>query len=135
MPVDGSVRCAGENDYGQLGDGTTTNRYAAAPVVGLDGAMVIAAGGAFTCALKSDGTVWCWGLNSEIGQLGDRTMVDRSTPVAVYGLSQVTGISVGVNHACATKTDGTVWCWGINSQGQLGDRTTTTRAQPVQVVF
>jgi alpha-tubulin suppressor-like RCC1 family protein len=135
VQMDGSVRCAGENDYGQLGDGTSTNRYTAAPVMGLAGATAIAAGGAFTCALKSDGTVWCWGLNSELGQLGDRTMDDRSTPVAVYGLSQVTGISAGVNHACATKTDGTVWCWGINSQGQLGDRSTTTRAQPVQVVF
>ena len=85
-----------------------------------------------TVYLKSDGTVWSWGSNSN-GQLGDGTTTDKSTPVQVSGLSGVMAIAAGHAHTAALKSDGTVWTWGGNSNGQLGDGSTTDSADPVQV--
>jgi alpha-tubulin suppressor-like RCC1 family protein len=65
-----------------------------APVPGLDGVMVVAAGSGHTVALKSDGTVWTWG-SSNLGKLGNATTKNMSYPVAVLGLSDVTAIAAG----------------------------------------
>jgi alpha-tubulin suppressor-like RCC1 family protein len=130
----GSVRCAGDNSYGQLGDGTTTPRLSPVPVSGLSGVTALAAALISTCALKSDGTVYCWGDNTN-GQLGNQTISSSLTPVQVYGLTGVVSIAGGILHYCAVKSDGTVWCWGDNTYGQLGDGTTALRAQPTKVVF
>jgi len=92
----------------------------------------LAIGGFHTCALKRDGTVWCWGYN-RYGQLGDGTRMDRYTPVQVVNLTDVIQISAGALHTCALKRDGTVWCWGHNEYGQLGDGTKINRFSPVQV--
>ncbi|RKG89192.1 hypothetical protein D7W82_07985 [Corallococcus sp. CA049B] len=92
----------------------------------------VAAGRYHTVALKSDGSVWAWGSNS-VGQLGDGTTTDRTTPVQVQGLTGVTAIHAGKHHSVAFKQDGTVWAWGSNQSGQLGDGTTTNRTTPVQV--
>ena len=73
-----------------------------------------------------------FGLNDP-GQLGDGTSTNRSTPVAVSGLSGVTAVAAGWYHSLAVKDDGTVWSWGYNSDGQLGDGTTTHRSTPVAV--
>lgn len=67
-------------------------------------------------ALKSNGTVWSWGRNSE-GQLGDGTLVQRTTPVAVYGLTNIVNVASGYYHSLAVKSDGTVWTWGKNISG------------------
>jgi alpha-tubulin suppressor-like RCC1 family protein len=77
-----------------------------------------------TVYLKTDGTVWAWGNNSN-GQLGDGTTTQSTSPVQVSGLSNVTAIAAGATHTVALKTDGTVWAWGDNSNGQLGNGTTT----------
>jgi len=131
---DGSVRCWGENGFGQLGDGTTVDRLTPVPVSGLNNAIGVAAGFFHACAVVADGTVRCWGGNG-FGQLGDGTTTERHAPVPVNGLSGVVEISTGGSHTCALRIDGTVRCWGRNANGgQLGDGTTTNRLTPVPVV-
>jgi len=94
----------------------------------------IAAGGGTTCALKSNGTVWCWGAN-RVGQLGNGTTSEmETTPVPVTALgSTVAEIAISHTHGCARKRDGSMWCWGTNFAGQLGDGTTHDRPTPVAV--
>jgi alpha-tubulin suppressor-like RCC1 family protein len=82
--------------------------------------------------VKSDGTVWTWGNNSN-GQLGNGTTTNSSSPIQTVGLSAVMGIAGGTKDTLALKTDGTVWAWGSNGHGQLGDGTTTDRWTPLQV--
>ncbi|MBN8458912.1 MAG: choice-of-anchor D domain-containing protein [Verrucomicrobia bacterium] len=145
---DGSVAAWGSNNYGQLGDGTTTNRLApvavntGAGVSALAGKTVVAvaAGQSHSLALCSDGTIAAWGSNSS-GQLGDTTTINRSVPVdvnAVAGISALAGktveaIAVGLAHNLAICSDGTVAAWGYNAGGQLGDNTAANRSVPVQV--
>ncbi|WP_052362121.1 choice-of-anchor D domain-containing protein [Geminisphaera colitermitum] len=126
---DGTVWASGSNGFGQLGDGTRTNR--STPVQVMDGAASISAGGNHSLFLKADGTVWASGYNSD-GQLGDGTKTDRDTPVQV--MSDVTAVSAGYSHSLFLKRDGTVWAVGSNNFGQLGDGTKTDRSTPVQTM-
>ena len=110
------------------------------------GAISISAGSSHTCALKNDGTVWCWPTitnfenNNLRGQLGDGTNTASEFPVQVLTsknpttpLRGIKAISVGDSHTCALKNDSTLWCWGGNYFGQLGDGTTKDSSLPVRV--
>jgi alpha-tubulin suppressor-like RCC1 family protein len=123
LRVDGTARCWGDNSSGQLGDGTTTPSATPVPVVGLTGANEgpkVATGMYHGCGLRSDGTVKCWGDNSQ-GQIGDGTQVDRTSATLVAGLSNVVDVAAGGKHSCALLDDTTVRCWGRNTLGELGD--------------
>ena len=84
-----------------------------------------------SCALKSDGTVYCWGLNA-YGQLGNDSTSDSLIPVQAQ-ISDVSQITLGAHFVCALKSDGTVYCWGQNYEGNLGNNSTTESHIPVQV--
>jgi len=132
LKSDGTVWTWGSDRYGQLGDGTTTDR--SIPVQGnnLSGITTVASGLFHNLALKSDGTIITWGSNWQ-GQLGDGTILDRTTPVQINGLSNITNIAGGYHHSLALKLDGTVWAWGDNESGELGNGTTTDETTPVQI--
>ena len=129
----GSLKCWGDNQYGQVGDGTKVQRTTPTAVKGLKaGIVAVVAGQNHSCALSEAGAVQCWGDN-QYGQIGDGTKEVRSQATDVKGLSSgVVAISAGQNHTCALKNDGTVWCWGYNGEGQLNDGTLQNSATPVQ---
>ena len=102
LATSGGAMCWGSNDYGQLGDGTTTYHGTPVDVIGLAGGVItLVAGYGHTCALTTGGGVKCWGRNYH-GQLGDGTTTNRSTPVDVVGLaSGVTALAAGMaSHLC-----------------------------------
>ncbi|MEI8323459.1 MAG: hypothetical protein WCG49_10150, partial [Actinomycetes bacterium] len=120
---DGGVKCWGQNDVGQLGDSLpidSTSFSTSPQSVAITGAVGISVNGSNSCALISDGTVKCWGSNSNM-QLGSGSFsVNSSLPTAVAGLSGAIGVSVGDTHACAVLSNGTVMCWGNSSNKQAG---------------
>jgi alpha-tubulin suppressor-like RCC1 family protein len=130
----GGLQCWGRGNNGQIGDGTSVRRLAPVDVSGLTSDVAsVAAGGDHTCAVKTDGSAWCWGANAN-GQIGDGTDDNAPGPVAVSGLpSLTTAFALGADHTCALEDDGSVWCWGRNDRGQLGDGTTDESSTPVEV--
>ena len=136
--TDGTLWGAGDATSGKLGQGSTAGIIQApAQVSGFSGAIAVAAGRSHTLVLKSDGTVWAYGLNSS-GQLGDGTTTNRSAPVQVIGLTGITAIAAGYDSSYALQTDGAgsglVWSWGGNTYGSLGDGSTLSRVSPTRVI-
>jgi alpha-tubulin suppressor-like RCC1 family protein len=132
IKADGTAWSWGQNNSGQLGDGTGLGRPSPVSISGLSGVVAIAGGYYHALAVKADGTVVAWGSNSN-GQLGDGTTYTSLTPVQVSGLTGVVAVAAGSSHSLALKSDGTVWAWGLNSDGQLGDGGTTQHLTPVAV--
>jgi alpha-tubulin suppressor-like RCC1 family protein len=129
---DGTVWAWGINNYGQVGDGTLTERLVPEQVQGLTGITQVAAGDLSSFALRSDGTVWAWG-NNQSGELGNGTTTDSPVPGQVPGLTGITQITAGGFSALAVRSDGSLAAWGGNSLGALGDGTRTDRHSPVPV--
>jgi alpha-tubulin suppressor-like RCC1 family protein len=135
LKVNGTLWTWGNNANGQLGDNTIVHRSSPVQTVALGNDwMKIAAGKNFVAAIKTDSTLWTWGENTD-GQLGDNTIVHRSSPVqTVAGGTNWSYIAAGKNSLAAVKTDGTLWAWGNNANGQLGDNTIVHRSSPVQTI-
>jgi alpha-tubulin suppressor-like RCC1 family protein len=127
----------GRNYNGQLGinlSGSANNRSTTTQVSGGGTTWKQVAGGyAHTAAVKTDGTLWAWGLNS-YGRLGDTTTTQRTIPVVISSpATNWKQVACGDSHTAAVKTDGTLWAWGNNTSGRLGDTTTIQRNSPVVI--
>ncbi len=128
--------CWGFNDFGQLGDGSTTDQSVPVAVSGGQVFATLSAGGGHTCGKTPDGKAHCWGINVH-GELGDGTGNNASNPVQVVlpnGVDSLTP-TAGGNHTCGLISPGPAYCWGYNLYGQIGDGTTTDRSTPVPVVM
>ncbi|MBW3623233.1 MAG: tandem-95 repeat protein [Armatimonadetes bacterium] len=133
LKSDGTVWAWGSNQFGQLGNGTTTNSATPVQIPDLSGIVAISSGSGSSLALKNDGTVWKWGYvyyNSNT-----KTHEFIMAPEKVEGLSEITaiedgkgGIVNGDSFSVALRRDGTVWAWGVNQSGQLGNGTITQSA-------
>ena len=132
IKTDGTLWTWGNNDEGQLGSGAVSNR--SSPVQTIAGGTnwkMVTCGFYHNVAIKTDGTLWAWGRNTN-GQLGDSTTTQRNSPVQIVGTNWKM-VSCGRYHTSAVKTDGTLWTWGRNTSGQLGDGTTADKSSPVQI--
>jgi alpha-tubulin suppressor-like RCC1 family protein len=155
----GAAYCWGLNGSGQLGIGNTTGKQVPTAITTLaSGVASISPGGTQTCALKTDGTVYCWGNGvtspakvngvaavTQVNAFGDRMCAvtqgkvaycwsGTGTPTVPVGLeSGVASVSAGYGYQCAVKTDGSLWCWGSNGNGILGIGSTTAATNPTKV--
>ena len=130
LKSDHTVWAWGYNGNGAIGDGGSTNRWYPVQVTAAgSNVSAIDAGADHNLILKTDGTVWAWGYNSN-GQLGDNTITTRRIPQMVSGLNGMTAVSAGSMHSMAVKSTGALYAWGDNFYGQLGDNTTSDRRTP-----
>jgi alpha-tubulin suppressor-like RCC1 family protein len=132
----GGVKCWGNNDAGQLGDGSNDSSATPVDVVGLgSNVLALSTASSHSCALTGSGGVKCRGSNSR-GQLGNNHSYGNSNvPVNVVGLaSGVVAVSSASSYSCAVTSGGGVKCWGANGYRQLGDGSTQSSAIPVDVV-
>ncbi|MCC7003471.1 MAG: Ig-like domain-containing protein [Gemmatimonadaceae bacterium] len=128
----GQAYCWGWNGYGQLGDGTNTQRDHMVAVLGGLSFKMLSAGSMFTCGLTTADQAYCWGWNAN-GQLGDGTTDHRSVsvPQPVAGGHTFSTMATGWYHGCGIEiSDGSTWCWGRNNLGQLGDGTGVDHSMP-----
>jgi alpha-tubulin suppressor-like RCC1 family protein len=136
IKYDGSLWTWGnDNPYGQSGLNSPGQRSLPTQVGALTNWSSISAGNNHTAAIKTDGTLWAWGLNYQ-GQLGlgdAGNYTDRSSPVQVGSGTTWASVSGGYLHTAAIKTDGSLWTWGYNPYGQLGKNDLVSRSSPVQV--
>ncbi len=127
----------GSNQYGGLGDNTTVTKSSPVQTVSFGTNWKnVSVGNYQTAAIKTDGTLWVWGRNY-YAELGDNTSTPRSSPVQTITFgTNWKQVSAGPYNMAATKTDGTLWCWGYNYNGQLGNNTNgySSKSSPVQTV-
>ena len=137
LTKNGTLYAVGQNDSGQLGDGTTVNRSQAVFVnTGANKIIDIGAGTGHSVALDQYGKIWTWGLNSS-GQLGNNNTMNWSLPVISIA-SLIQGPNIPTLSARRTMglldSNSYAWTWGANYDGYLGDGTTENKSFPVSVV-
>jgi cysteine-rich repeat protein len=131
--LDNTLWCWGQNFSGQLGLGLSAPTESDVPAKVADDPTwaVLSVGSGHACATKIDGTLWCWGSNSN-GQIGVGTTITAFSPTQVTG-TDFASVSAGASHTCAIHADGSLACWGLNDIGQLGDDTTGQKSVPTAV--
>jgi len=156
ITTDGSLWAWGQNDDGQLGDGTRTywdngneiDNGKTSPIKIMGDVVSVAAGAFHSLAIKSDGSLWAWG-NNDAGQLGDGTITtfdeteyppwnwdiiednSKSTPIKI--MDGVVSVAAGYNHNLAIKTDGSLWAWGWIRSDRLSAGGIVYKTEPVQL--
>jgi alpha-tubulin suppressor-like RCC1 family protein len=133
IKTDGTMWLWGTNYQGSIGNNDSELLYRSSPVqIGTFTWSLIANGSYQSMAIRTDGTLWLWGMGS-YGRLGNNTTINRSSPVQVGALTTWSKIAAGTNHCMAIKTDGTMWMWGNGDSGRMGDSTTVNKSSPIQV--
>ncbi len=117
---DNTVKCWGDNRYGQFGNGSFTGSSTPVTASSLNNISQLALGSDHTCMISDNKTVKCWGDN-RYGQLGGGSSRNSERPVAISDLNNISQVAVGSGHSCALLNDGTAKCWGDNRYGQLGE--------------
>ena len=132
IKTDGSLWVWGNNSYGTLGTNDTTRK--STPVTTFAGGnnwKQVSCGFEHTAAIKTDGSLWVWGINSSV-QLGTNDTTQRNTPVTTFaGGNDWKSVDTLANHTAAIKTDGSLWTWGTQDDGRLGNFADTNRSTPV----
>ncbi|MGO9063128.1 MAG: RCC1 domain-containing protein, partial [Myxococcaceae bacterium] len=132
VKADGTLWTWGDDNTGELGNGTTSTQPQLRPLQISTGYALVASGNLFDLAIAGSGTLWAWGSN-EYGTLGDGTTTNRNAPVQIGTDTNWFSVSAGFSHTMAIKQDGTLWAWGDNREGQLGDGSLTQRNAPEQI--
>src|SRR5262249_11286759 len=131
----GTIRCWGDNHFGEHGNGTVgpSGTDSVSLINGTVLGRGVAAGNRFTCGRRGTGAVACWGAGAA-GELGNGSSTTSLNPVSVTGIGNSVGVSAGNGaHTCAVDAQGSALCWGSNSRGQLGNGTKTDTNRPVSV--
>lgn len=125
----GTVKCWGDNSYGELGDGTWRDQPSPVTMPGINTATAISVGQDHLCMVLADQTVKCIGEASAWG-----ASIEPDTPVTIQGLGGVTKVAAGSGFTCALIADGRVKCWGVNTRGALGTGDANSRTAPTDVM-
>lgn len=132
IKTNGTLWAWGNNFYGQLGNGSLSNRNQPVQIGSDTNWLAISAGSAHSTAIKANGTLWTWGYNA-FRQLGDGTNVDKTVPTQIGTATNWKSIDCGYIHNLGIKTDGTLWAWGSGLDGKLGTGNNSTSAVPIQI--
>jgi alpha-tubulin suppressor-like RCC1 family protein len=137
IQTNGTLWACGGQAAGELGTGSATASYSSPVQVAGSWSQVMIqcdnSAGGFSCGIKADGSLWAWGGNDE-GDCGTGNTTAYSSPVLIGGSWSWTQLSIGAfSHGLAVRADGTLWGWGINSNGQLGTGDTVNRSSPTQI--
>jgi alpha-tubulin suppressor-like RCC1 family protein len=136
IKTDGTLWAWGSNANGRTGlNNINGNTLIPEQIPSVVDWASVSAGSAHSLAIKTDGSLWAWGVNND-GQLGDGTQTQKTTPVQIdtaNNLAHWASVSAGIEHTLAIKEDGLLWAWGNNGAGQLGDGTTADKHSPIQI--
>lgn len=129
----GSIECWGEDELGQLGNGTIGGRSGSVTVQGITNANSVSVGGGSACAPLTTGHIECWGFDSH-GQLGNGTETEAiDAPVAVSGITNATEVAAAIDVSCALLSSKFVDCWGSDEVGRLANSTLENSPTPVPI--